>query len=218
MADNVTEQTKEKAGTRRGADVERTVKVTLQEAYSGTIRPYTAITAAGQERHAEFAIPPGVATGTRVRYTGYGLFGRAGGAPGDLYLLIEVRPCSSFERQGANLYHQYAANLAELALGGEIPIRTPDGRTLALTLPAGTLPGQRFRLAGEGMPHLHQPDERGDLYVIVSAKPLVVGKTTSVPNDSDWQTDEIIGLVIIAVFFVVVGIGAGLLLYWLIFD
>jgi DnaJ-class molecular chaperone len=211
---------------RAGSDQERKVEVTLQEAYTGTTR---LVELAGGRCFA-VKIPPGVATGTRVRFAGYGLSGRAGGSPGDLYLLIKVRPCSSFQRRGNDLYHQYAANLAELALGGEIPIRTLNGRTLALALPAGTLPGQQFRLAGAGMPQLHQPDERGDLYVTVNATlprggkipdqqtSREEGKTTKQQTPQEDASGEPVFIALLLTALFVAGIGAGLLLYWLILE
>jgi curved DNA-binding protein len=215
---------------RPGADVERKVVVTLQEAYSGTTRPYTAITAAGQERHAELAIPPGVATGTKVRFTGYGLSGRKGGAPGDLYLLIEVRPHPSFERQGNDLYHRLTVPLSGLAHGGILRVKTLEGSLLNVALQAGTQDGQCFRLVGQGMPQLHQPDQRGDLYVTVEAavqQPRQTGQqgadnlreatreTTGTPNDATLRKDNIGVRVFLAALFEA-GIGAALLLWWLI--
>jgi curved DNA-binding protein len=34
---------------------------------------------------------------------------------------------------------------------------------VVLTVPAGTQPGQTFRLKGRGMPHLKSPSQQGDL-------------------------------------------------------
>src|SRR5688572_29792816 len=72
-------QAQDKAGNtpRRGADVKRVVAVTLREAYCGTTRSLRQQLASGRERPLELKIPPGVDTGTRVRFTGYGLSGHA---------------------------------------------------------------------------------------------------------------------------------------------
>ncbi len=53
-------------------------------------------------------------------------------------------------------------------LGGEAQVTPPDGRKLALRIPPETANGQSFRLRGQGMPHLGQPDKHGDLYAEVS--------------------------------------------------
>jgi curved DNA-binding protein len=137
--------TPQKAKPRAGADVERKVEVTLQEAYTGTTR----LVELASGRRFTVKIPPGVETGTRVRFAGYGKRGNNGGARGDLYLRIEVRPCPGFARRGNDLYSQCSLNLAELALGTEARIRTLNERLLALTVPAGTPPGQQFGWQGK---------------------------------------------------------------------
>jgi DnaJ-class molecular chaperone len=115
-------------------------------------------------------IPPGVANGTRVRIAGQGAPGQAGGPPGDLYLVTTVRPDTRFEREGDDVRTRVAAPLETLILGGEVRVPTPDGRTLALTIPPGTQDGRVFRLRGQGMPHLGEPDRRGDLHAEVHAR------------------------------------------------
>jgi DnaJ-class molecular chaperone len=193
-------------------------EVTLKEAYQGTIRLYTATTHSGQQRRAELKIPPGVDTGTRVRFAGYGKLGKDGGPPGDLYLDINVRPCARFKRRGADLYHERSANLAELALGVKLQISTLDDRLLDLTIPAGTKPNQKFRLAGQGMPQLDKPNHRGDLYVTVNAeispgvKKLLreePGADSQAAQDAESPDDTFIALFVCAVVFLIgLGIGA----------
>jgi curved DNA-binding protein len=155
---------------RRGADLEAAVEVTLDEAYRGTTRQLTLEDAAGATRRIEVTIPPGVDEGTRVRIAGQGAPGRAGGPPGDLYLVVHVRPDPRFERRGDDLYVREQVPLATLLLGGEVRVSTPDRRTLALKIPPGTPDGQVFRLRGQGMPRLGRPDQRGDLHVEVHAR------------------------------------------------
>ena len=154
---------------RGGSDLEQPVEVTLEEAYHGTTRRFTVDTTNGQRRSLEVKIPPGVDNGSRVRVTGQGIPGQAGGPAGDLYLVISVRPDPRFERRGADLYHRLNAPLSVLLLGGEVRVMTLDGRTLALSIPAGTQDGRVFRLRGQGMPRLSQPDQRGDLHVEIHA-------------------------------------------------
>jgi curved DNA-binding protein len=48
-------------------------------------------------------------------------------------------------------------------------VPTPEGQVV-LTIPAGTQPGQSFRLGGRGMPHLRSPQTRGDLYARVKVQ------------------------------------------------
>jgi DnaJ-class molecular chaperone len=124
----------------------------------------------GETRRLEVKIPSGVADGSRVRVAGQGGPGRAGGRAGDLYLVINVLPDARFERTGDDLRTRVVAPLATLLLGGEVRVPTPNGRRLALTIPAGTQDGRVFRVRGQGMPHLGQPDRRGDLHAEVHAR------------------------------------------------
>ena len=53
-------------------------------------------------------------------------------------------------------------DLYSALLGGQVRVPTPNG-DVVLTIPAGTQPGQSFRLAGRGMPHLRDAQTSGDL-------------------------------------------------------
>ena len=109
-------------------------------------------------------IPPGVDSGTRIRLSGEGDAGDAGGPPGNLYVTISVEPHPYFRRDGSNLYYELPLNIVQAALGAEVEIPTLEGKE-KLVVPPGTQPGQTFRLKGKGMPHLHR-NGRGDLFII----------------------------------------------------
>jgi curved DNA-binding protein len=156
--------------SRGGTDAEHPIDVTLAEAYRGTTRQLTLQLPNGQTRRIEVKIPPGVRTGSRVRVAGQGGPGEGGAAAGDLFLAVEVRPDPRFERRGDDLYTTVPAPLETLLLGGEVHVPTPDGRTLALTVPAGSQDGRTFRLRGQGMPHLGRPERRGDLHAAVHVR------------------------------------------------
>ena len=111
-----------------------------------------------------------VRDGSRVGVAGQGLPGEAGGPAGDLYLVISVRPDPRLERRGDDLHTRIEIPLTALLLGGEARVPTPDGRTLALTIPAGTQDGRVFRLRGQGMPRPGRPEQRGDLHAEVHAR------------------------------------------------
>ncbi len=163
-------------GTRRtprpraGGDLEQPVEVTLEEAYRGTTRLFTIQSPDGQTRRIEVRIPPGVDNGSRVRVAGQGSPGQDGGPAGDLYLVVNVLTDPRFERRGDDLYHRLQMPFTAMLLGGEARVPTPDGRTLALSIPAGTQDGRVFRLRGQGMPRLGRPEQRGDLHAEVHAR------------------------------------------------
>lgn len=146
----------------RGADLEAAVPISLAEAFSGTARQLNV-----DGRRIEVRIPPGVKTGSKVRVRGEGQAGQAGA--GDLYLIVEVTPDARFERDGDDLRGRVKVPLYTALLGGEVIVATLAGPA-HLTIPPETRNGQRFRLAGKGMPQLRAPETRGDLFVTVEVE------------------------------------------------
>lgn len=141
---------------RRGRDIEQPIQISLTEAFTGTER---IIQRDGSRL--EVSIPPGSKTGTRVRVSGKGEPGSAGS--GDLYLRVDVQEDPRFHRQGDDLRTQVTVDFITAVLGGEVKVPTLSG-DLILTIPAGSQPGQTFRLKGRGMPRLRDPSRKGDLF------------------------------------------------------
>ena len=111
-------------------------------------------------------IPAGVDDGARLRVAGEGEPGRRGGPKGDLYVYIYVKDDPDFEREGDDLYRTVNISYPVAALGSTIKVKTLD-KEVELKIPAGTQNGTRFRISGEGMPHL-QSSRKGNLYVEVN--------------------------------------------------
>jgi molecular chaperone DnaJ len=178
-------RSKRQSRPRRGQDIESAVEVTLEEAYSGSSRLLSmqndeacptcrgtgriqnalCSTCQGrgtvrQEKRIEVKIPAGVKTGSRIRIAGKGGEGH-GGANGDLYLAVTVKPHPVFERQENDLLVNIEVPLTTAVLGGEVKVPTLKG-SLALKIPPETQNGRIFRLAGQGMPLLGK-DSRGDI-------------------------------------------------------
>jgi curved DNA-binding protein len=142
----------------RPVTYEQPVTISFSEAYNGTKR----ILQMG-DRRMEVKIPAGSRIGTKIRFAGEGP-ATTRGTKSDLYLVIEVAADSRFEQRGDDLHTDAVIDLYTAVLGGEVKIPTPSGDVL-LTVPAGTQPGQIFRLAGRGMPRIRTPQVKGDLFV-----------------------------------------------------
>src|SRR5438309_10936062 len=84
----------------------------------------------------EVRIPPGLASGARLRVPGKGNAGTMGAPAGDLYLRVEVRPHAFFERRGNDLYTKVPVTVSEATLGAKIEVPTIDGRSLVGMPPA----------------------------------------------------------------------------------
>ncbi len=132
---------------------EHTIQISLEEAFNGASRPLEW----EDGRSLTIKIPRGAATGSKLRFKGKG----SGGS--DLYITIEVRDHPRYERDGDDLYADVKVDLYTAVLGGKIEVPT-IGKTVKLTIPAGTDSGKVIRLRGLGMPSLKKGQESGSMY------------------------------------------------------
>lgn len=146
-------------GTRqmRPQAYEQAVTISLEEAYRGSTRQMNV-----NGKKLDLKIPAGARSGTKVRMRGAGP-ASPNGQPSDIYLIIDVAADPRFTRKGDDLHSSLPIELYTAVLGGELPVPTFSGEIL-LNIPAGTQPGQSFRLKGKGMPQLKNPGKFGDLY------------------------------------------------------
>jgi len=114
------------------------------------------------EKTIELRVPAGVDTGTRLRVPGEGEPGANGGPTGDLYVVLEVKEHSFFERRGADLYCTIPVSIAQAALGAELTVPGLNGEE-KLKIPEGTQGGAVFRIKGHGLPD-PRGGGKGDLY------------------------------------------------------
>lgn len=230
LFDGIFRRTPSGSTRKRGSDIEHPVTVSLEEACQGTKRllelhaDRTGCTVCGgagqvagaschncqgigqngEARRIEVDIPPGVDDGTRIRVRGKGTPGRGGAVPGDLFLRVSVRKHHKFERHGNELHIEIDVPITEAALGGEVRVPTLKGRTLALTIPAGTQGGRVFRLAGQGMPHseggfgdlhvqvqLRLPEQLNDAHRTLFEQLRAIESDTSEPKSEDTDSTNV---------------------------
>lgn len=123
-------------------------------------------------RHLSVKIPGGVDNGTQIRLSGEGEVGVYGGPPGNLYVVIKVKPHPYFRRQDDTIHLELAINITQAALGDEVEVPTLDGNEL-MTIPAGTQTGDNIRLRGKGVPRLRRDgstSSRGDQVVTIQVR------------------------------------------------
>lgn len=117
-------------------------------------------------RHLEVNVPAGVKDGFKIRMKGEGMPGNAGGQPGDLYLVVKIKPHKFYELKDGQLYSNIPIADWEAALGGEIDVPTLDGK-ISMKIPPGTGSGRVFRVRNQGFPALNDSKARGDYFVKV---------------------------------------------------
>lgn len=117
-------------------------------------------------RKIHLKIPAGVEHGSHLRVREEGEEGQAG--KGDLYVLIMVKPHSTFDRHGQDILCEISIPMTKAILGGEVKVATLNG-TVNMKIPRGTQSGKIFRLAGKGLPSIRS-NTRGDELVKVNVK------------------------------------------------
>ena len=108
-------------------------------------------------------IPAGVDNGSIISVAGEGAPGEKGGPPGDLYVVINVKPHQLFERDGNDIVCEVPITFVQATLGDTIEVPTLDGR-VKHKIPEGTQSGTVFRLKGRGVPNV-RGFGKGDQYV-----------------------------------------------------
>ncbi|MCD7781915.1 MAG: molecular chaperone DnaJ [Methanosphaera sp.] len=111
-------------------------------------------------------IPAGVETGTKLRVTGEGDDGIKGAPAGDLYVSVRVLKHDKFRREGQNLHYDLPISYVQASLGDKVDIPTIDGKTITLTIPAGTQSENVFKVKNEGIKSINW-NGKGNLYVKV---------------------------------------------------
>ena len=152
-----------KTGRTPGRDVEHALELSLEQAFHGVTQRLSIQTGA-HSRSVEVRIPRGVTDGSRVRVAGEGERGTGPAAAGDLYLRVRIKPHPQFQVKGRNLHVSATVALTTAVLGGQVEVATLDGKSTRLKIPAGTQPGQVFRLKGKGIPGIGDRSAHGDLY------------------------------------------------------
>jgi molecular chaperone DnaJ len=109
-------------------------------------------------------VPPATETGSRVRLRGQGQPAGAGSPAGDLIITFQVQPDRFFRREGLDILCDVPINVAQATLGTRLRVRTLDGKKVMLRIPAGTQPGRKFRIKGQG---LERNGRKGDQLVVV---------------------------------------------------
>ncbi|MBQ7740955.1 MAG: molecular chaperone DnaJ [Eubacterium sp.] len=110
-------------------------------------------------------IPAGIDNRQVVNVRGFGDAGINGGPTGDLRVIVNIKKHKDFERDGFDIWYNKHVSIVEASLGAELRVPTLDG-DVKYTMPAGTQPGEVFKLKGKGIQRLNGVG-KGDLYVKV---------------------------------------------------
>ncbi len=119
-----------------------------------------------KRRKVTVRVPAGGDTGTRLRMSAEGEAGARGGPPGDLFVVLRVRPHPVFRRNGADLLVDLHISFPKAALGGKAEVNLVDNETIEIEISPGTQSGTVQRIKGKGITKLGSV-YRGDVVVTV---------------------------------------------------
>lgn len=152
---------------RKGRDVNVTLKVTFDEAFSGTEKRVTVrVPGKSESETLTVKIPAGAVDGGRLRFKGKGGPGEAGGEAGDLLITTKIEPHPYYSREGADVRVNMPVTVAEAALGASVVVPAPDGTKVRVKVPAGTQDGAVLVVRGKGAAQV-KGSGQGDLKIDV---------------------------------------------------
>jgi molecular chaperone DnaJ len=136
-------------GPRKGQDLQTEATITFKEAAFGTTLELRLSADGGPSQTISARVPAGVNDGAKIRVKGKGSKGDAG--PGDLFILLHVKPHAVFSRKGENIALTVPVTFTEAALGGDIKVPTLTGDEVTLRIASGTSNGRVLRVKGRGI-------------------------------------------------------------------
>ena len=158
---------------RRNKDVQVEISIPLVSTLEEQTKVISVLTTTGSRETVEVKIPKGITNGINIKYDNLGdnLFNTI--PRGDLYVRINVHNAENFIVNNLDLYTKVSVNCLLAIAGGITTVTGIDDKSFILTIPQGTQPGSKFRIAQQGLYQLNS-NIRGN---------LVVEMNVTVPQD-----------------------------------
>ena len=150
---------------RKGQDLQTEATITFRESIFGTNLDLRLGTDRGAAQNITARVPAGVNDGAKIRVKGKGAAGEAG--PGDLFILLHVKPHPIFSRKAENLTVTLPITFAEAALGADVKVPVMSGDEVTVRIAPGTPNGRTLRVKGRG---ITKGSHTGDLLVTVEVQ------------------------------------------------
>jgi curved DNA-binding protein len=151
----------------RNVDINIEATLELEDVHNGKSLIASYRLPNGRQESVNIDIPPGVEHNNMIRFAGLGADTISNAPRGDLIVRVKILRHKTWERDGINLHSKIKVNVFDLILGTKKEIRTLSGKNFSVSIPKGTQTGTVFNITGEGLPHVHNARQRGNLYITV---------------------------------------------------
>jgi len=148
----------------KGRDIEAELPITLSEAYTGAKKTFSL-----NGKNLRIQIKPGAFDGQKLKLKGKGEGIGKQGEPGDLYLILKMKPHLTFKPKGNDLKVNLAVDLYTAILGGKVDVPTLTGK-LKISIPKETENNKVLRIKGKGMPKPKEANAFGNLLVTIKVQ------------------------------------------------
>ena len=152
-------------GPRKGQDLQTEATISLKESVFGTTLDLKLNTDGKGTQAISARVPAGVNDGAKIRVKGKGAPGEAG--PGDLFIILTVKPHPIFSRKAENITLTLPVTFAEATLGADIKVPTLSGEDVTVRLAPGTPTGRVLRVKGRGVV---KGSTTGDLLITIEVQ------------------------------------------------
>ncbi len=95
-------------------------------------------------------IPPGIESGTNLRFKAQGPRDYQSAPPGDVYIQIKILPEEGWGRNGDDIEMELPINFMEAVLGAQVSVPTMHGPVM-MKIPSGVSTGTKLRIKGKGI-------------------------------------------------------------------
>ena len=150
----------------RGDDRKSKITLTFRQAVKGAT-----VSLRVDGKQFKTHIPAGVKDGQKIRIAGKGRPGSNGGANGDMYLTVQVKPDPRFTMRGHDIVMDVPVTVGEAVAGARVEAHDIDGETVTFKVPAGSSSGAEIRVSGKGVQSATAGDLIGCVQIRVPAKP-----------------------------------------------
>jgi curved DNA-binding protein len=145
----------------KGQDLRAILYLDIEETYTKTVKT---IVLDGQ--NLRLTLEPGTWDNQVIKLKGKGTPGINGGANGNLFITLKIKPHPVYKREGDDLFMDMPVSIYKALLGGEQKIKLISG-SIKVKIKPETSSGTTLRIKGKGFPHYRKKEQFGDLYIKV---------------------------------------------------